>query len=207
MAADFFANMLSGEAAAQFHSEIGEYVGNSDALLGSLGVPTGELAPGDISAFEQTIEKAEKQLELKKNLNELSRKYYKTLGKIAEEENKCRQLGLDFSQKLLELRAEAAKAWATYEGEVQKLTQRTKNEINLIGYKTGKEVAHMRAVHPFALQKQDEIYAKKFALAQANHQSWVMRIRESISGAIAKIQGSQQGSQDKVFGIFDKKAG
>lgn len=207
MADDFFANMLAGPAANQFRSEID--IGNSDGLLQSLSIPTGTLTPEILATFEETtIGAAQKQLELKKSLNELVKAYLKILVKIAEEENKCRQQGLDFSQKLLELRAEAAKAWATYEGEVQKLGQRTKNDINLIGYRAGKEVAHLQVTHPFRLQKEDEIYAKKFALAQANHQSWVTRIRESISGAVARIQGKQSEnsstSNNKIFGIFDK---
>lgn len=203
MADDFFANMLAGRAASQFRSEID--TSNSDKLLQSLSIPTGTLTAENLTNFEETIAGAEKQLELKKRLTELVRSYFKILGKIAEEENRCRQLGLDFSQKLLELRAEAAKAWAVYEGEIQKLGQRTKNDINTIGYQAGKEVAHLQSIQTFRLQKEDELYRKKFALAQANHQNWVKRLREGISGAIAKIQGkSETQSSNKVFGIFDK---
>ncbi len=204
MADDFFAKMLAGDVASQFRSEID--TGNSDNLLQSLNIPTGTLTPEALANFEETtIGAAQKQLDLKKDLNDLVKAYFKILVKTAEEENKCRQQGLDFSQKLLELRADAAKAWATYEGEIQKLGQRTKNDINLIGYKAGKEVAHLQAVHPLRLQKEDGIYEKRFALAQAKHQTWMAKLRESISNAIAGInQNSQlQGQQQKVFGIFD----
>lgn len=210
MADDFFAAMLAGDAATQFHSEIGGYVNEADSLLNSLSIPTGTLTPESIAAMQETINLASSQLELKRQLNDLVKQYFRILTKIAEEENKCRQLGIDFSTKLLELRAEAAKAWATYQGEVRKLTQGAKNDVEMIGYKAGKEVSYLQFAQQLALQKEDERLFKRQQIAQARHEDWVIKIRESINAAIAKFSsGSSQqlpaGQARKVFGIFEGK--
>ena len=211
MSEDFFTSMLAGDAQSNFEAEMNVGVAQGDSLLSRMGIPTGALTDESVANFQGLTETTTAQLALKRQLTALVKTYTGTLVKIAEEENKCRELGIATTQKLNELKAEAAKAWAKYQSATMVLTAQTKNAIGLIGYQAGKEVTHQNFLHTLNLEKEDKRYDNRREIAQARHDSWVSRIQETISTAIGKLknQGTNQqlpqGQSQKVFGIFDNK--
>ena len=210
MSDDFFTSMLAGDAQSAFDAEFDVGVANGDGLLGKMGIPTGKLTDESVAAFKTLTETTTAQLALKRQLTGSVKTYTTALVKIAEEENKCRELGILTTQKLNELKAEAAKAWAKYQSATMVLTAQTKNDVNLIGYQARKEIDHQNFLHTLNLDKEDHRYNNRRQIAEARHESWVSRIQETIAGAIGKIKGGNsagqlpQGQSQKVFGIFDK---
>lgn len=209
MSEDFFTSMLAGDAQSAFDAEFNIGASQGDSLLGRMGIPTGKLTDESVAAFKTLTETTTAQLALKRQLTGSVKTYTTALVKIAEEENKCRELGILTTQKLNELKAEAAKAWAKYQSATMVLTAQTKNDVGLLGYQAGKEVAHQNFLHSLNLDKEDKRYNNRREIAQARHDSWVSRIQETIAGAIGKIKGGAtaqlpQGQSQKVFGIFEK---
>ncbi|MEG4010369.1 hypothetical protein QUA41_30660 [Microcoleus sp. Pol11C1] len=208
MADDFFTAMLAGDAQKTFDAELNVGSSNADRLLASLGVPTGRLTDESVAAFEKTAENEVAQLALQRKLTAAAKTYTNAIAKIAEEENKRRELGILTQQKLNELKAEAAIAWAKYQSQTQVLMVQTKNSVSLLGYKTQQEMLYQNKVHLLKQEQERERYAARYQQAEARHQTWLQNLREKIQNAIAGInQQSQlpQGQTQKVFGIFDGK--
>lgn len=206
MADDFFADMLSGNAQQSFDSEFSTGASNGDQLLSKLGVPTGRLTDGIVAAFEQKKEEEVAQVALQRKLTAASKAYTNAVVKIAEEENKRREQGILTQQKLNELKAEMAAAWAKYQSQTQVLMAQTKNAVNLLGYKTQQEITYQDKVHLLKLDQERERYASRYQIAETRHQGILSALRQKIQDAITGInQNSQlQGQQQKVFGIFDR---
>ncbi|MEG4273824.1 MULTISPECIES: hypothetical protein [unclassified Microcoleus] len=205
---DFFANMLAGDAQKSFDAELNVGTSNGDQLLSKLGVPTGRLTDASVAAFEKTTENEVAQLVLQRKLTAAAKTYTNAIAKIAEEENKRREQGILTQQKLNELKAEAAKAWAKYQSATQVLMVQTKNDVNLIGFKTAKEINYQNQIHLLAQEKETARYESRFQQAEARHQSFLISLRESIAASIAKFRGNSQlpqGQTPKVFGIFEGK--
>lgn len=210
MADDFFTTMLAGNAQQQFDAELNIGQSQSDSLLGDLGIPVGRLTDEAVASFEKTTENEVAQLALQRKLTGLAKTYTNAIARIAEEENKRREQGILTQQKLNELKAEAAKAWAKYQSATQVLMVQTQNDVSLTGYKTAKEILHQNKLHLLDREKEDKRYETRYQLAEARHNNWIAKIQETVASAIGKLQGnSQQLPQQtqKVFGIFDKKAG
>lgn len=211
MSDDFFTAMLAGNAQANFDAEMNIGQSQSDSLLGKLGIPTGRLTDETVATFERTTENEVAQLALQRKLTGLAKTYTNAIARIAEEENKRREQGILTQQKLNELKAEAAKAWAKYQSATQVLMVQTQNDVSLTGYKTAKEILHQNKLHLLDREKEDKRYETRYQLAEARHNNWIAKIQETVASAIGKLQSgnSQQLPQQtqKVFGIFDKKAG
>ena len=212
MSDDFFTTMLAGNAQASFDAELNIGQSQSDSLLGNLGVPTGRLTDESVAAFEKTTENEVAQLALQRKLTGFAKTYTNAIARIAEEENKRREQGILTQQKLNELKAEAAKAWAKYQSATQVLMVQTQNDVSLIGYKTAKEILHQNKTHLLDREKEDKRYETRYQMAEARHKNWIAKIQETVASAIGKLQGGNsqqlpQGQTQKVFGIFDKKAG
>lgn len=208
MADDFFAVMLAGNAQSSFDAEMNIGQSNGDRLLGGLGIPTGRLTDASVSAFEKITEEEVAQLALQRKLTGLAKTYTSAIAKIAEEENKRREQGILTQQKLNELKAEAAKAWAKYQSQTQVLMVQTQNDVSLIGYKTAKEINYQNQTHLLDRDKEDKRYESRYQVAEARHNSWVAKLQETIVATIAKFSDSQQlpaGQTRKVFGIFEGK--
>lgn len=208
MADDFFSSMLAGDAQQQFDSELSIGASNGDRLLGNLGIPTGRLTDESLAAFEKTTENEVAQLALQRKLTGLTRTYTNAIAAIAAEENKRREQGILTQQKLNELKAEAAKAWAKYQSATQVLMVQTQNDVNLIGFKTAKEINYQNQTHLLAKEKEAARYEGRLQQAEARHQGFLTSLRESIAASIAKFRGNSQlpqGQTPKVFGIFEGK--
>lgn len=206
MADDFFTSMLAGDAQKSFDSELAVGTSNGDQLLSRLGVPTGRLTDESVSAFEKTTENEVAQLALQRKLTAAAKTYTNAIAKIAEEENKRREQGILTQNKLNELKAEAAIAWAKYQSQTQVLMAQTKNSVSLLGYKTREEILYQDKVHLLKQEQERERYAARYQQAEARHQTWLQNLREGIATAIAKARGdSPQMQGNRVFGIFEGK--
>lgn len=206
MADDFFSNMIGNSAQEQFDSEITANLAQADDLLSRQGVPVGELTDESLASFEKLCEGRTAQLGLRQKLLTAYKGYAKTLVKIQKSENDLREAGQLTQQKLNELRGEALQAWANYQSATAILTTTTRNAVNAIGHATGEEVTYQNKIHQFALEKKSAQYEGRYQKAEAKHQTWMTKLREGISNAIAGInqQSPQiQGQQQKVFGIFE----
>ncbi|MEZ2278076.1 MAG: hypothetical protein ACBR12_14315 [Microcoleus sp.] len=203
---DFFTAMLAGDAQNSFDAELNIGQSQGDRLLGSLGVPTGRLTDESVAAFEKATENEVAQLALQRKLTGAAKIYTNVIAKIAEEENKRREQGILTQQKLNELKAEAAKAWAKYQSATQVLMTQTRNDVNLTGFKTAKEIAYQNQIHLLAQEKEEARYAGRLQQAEAKHQGFLSSLRENIAASIAKFRGDSQLPQgQKVFGIFEGK--
>ena len=205
---DFFTVMLAGNAQADFDAEMNIGQAQSDNLLGNLGIPTGRLTDESLAAFEKTTENEVAQLALQRKLTGLAKTYANAIAKIAEEENKRREQGILTQQKLNELKAEAAKAWAKYQSATQVLMVQTQNDISLTGYKTAKEILYQNKTHLLDRDKENKRYETRYQLAEARHNNWIAKIQETVTSAIGKLQGGNsqqlpQGQAQKVFGLFE----
>lgn len=208
MADDFFTAMLAGNAQQAFDAELNIGQSQCDRLLGNLGVPTGRLTDESVAAFEKTAENEVAQLALQRKLTGFAKIYTNAIAKIAEEENKRHEQGILTQQKLNELKAEAAKAWAKYQSATQVLMVQTQNDVSLIGFKTAKEITYQNQIHRLAKEKETARYEGRFQQAEARHQGFLTTLRENISASIAKFRGDSQlpqGQSPKVFGIFEPR--
>lgn len=206
MADDFFTAMLAGDAQKSFDSELNIGASNSDQLLSRLKVPTGRLTDEIVAGFEKDTENEVAQLALQRKLTATAKTYTNAIAKIAEEENKRREQGILTQNKLNELKAEAAIAWAKYQSQTQVLMAQTKNSVSLLGYKTREEILYQDKVHLLKQEQERERYAARYQQAEAKHQSWLQNLREGIAVAIAKAKGdSPQLQGNRVFGIFEGK--
>ena len=206
MADDFFTSMLAGDAQKSFDSEITIGSSNGDQLLLRLGVPTGRLTDESVAAFEKTTENEVAQIALQRKLTAAAKTYTNAIATIAAEENKRREQGILTQQKLNELKAEAAIAWAKYQSQTQVLMTQTKNSVSLLGYKTREEILYQDKVHLLKQEQERERYAARYQQAEARHQSWLQNLREGIAAAISKARGdSPQMQGNRVFGIFEGK--
>ncbi|MEG4484832.1 hypothetical protein [Microcoleus sp. D2_18a_B4] len=206
MADDFFTAMLAGDAQKSFDSELAVGSSNGDQLLSRLGVPTGRLSDESVAAFEKTAENEVAQLALQRKLTAATKTYTNAIAKIAEEENKRREQGILTQNKLNELKAEAAIAWAKYQSQTQVLMAQTKNSVSLLGYKTREEILYQDKVHLLKQEQERERYAARYQQAEARHQTWLQNLREGIAAAISKARGnSPQLQGNRVFGIFEGK--
>lgn len=208
MADDFFTAMLAGDAQKTFDSEFSIGASNCDQLLSKLKVPTGRLTDEIVAGFEKDTENEVAQVALQRKLTAAVKTYTNAIAAIAAEENKRREQGILTQQKLNELKAEAAKAWAKYQSATQILMVQTKNDVNLIGFKTAKEINYQNQIHLLAQEKETARYEGRFQQAEARHQSFLTSLRESIAASIAKFRGNSQlpqGQTPKVFGIFEGK--
>lgn len=118
---DFFTTMLAGDAQKSFDAEFSIGQAQSDQLLSRLKIPTGRLTDEIVAGFEKNTENEVAQLALQRKLTGTAKTYTNAIAKIAEEENKRREQGILTQQKLNELQAEAAKAWAKYQSAFQSL--------------------------------------------------------------------------------------
>lgn len=206
MADDFFTVMLAGDAQKSFDSELNIAASNGDQLLSRLGVPTGRLTDESVAAFEKTAENEVAQVALQRKLTAAAKTYTNAIASIAVEENKRREQGILTQQKLNELKAEAAIAWAKYQSQTQVLMTQTKNAVSLLGYKTREEILYQDQVHLLKQEQERERYAARYQQAEARHQSWLQNLREGIAAAISKARGdSPQLQRNTVFGIFEGK--
>lgn len=204
---DFFTAMLAGDAQKSFDAELNIGQSQGDRLLGDLGVPTGRLTDESLAAFEKTTETEVAQLALQRKLTGFAKTYTTAIGKIAEEENKRRDQGILTQNKLNELKAEAAIAWAKYQSQTQVLMAQTKNSVSLLGYKTREEILYQDKVHLLKQEQERERYAARYQQAEAKHQTWLQNLREGISAALSKARGDSPQLQggNRVFGIFEAK--
>jgi len=203
---DFFAAMIGNDAQQQFDSEVTANLAQTDGLLSRQGVPVGELTDESVAGFEKLCEGREAQLGLRQKLAIAYKGYQKTVVAIQKSENDLREQGQLTQQKLNELRGQALQAWANYQSATAILTTTTRNQVNAIGHATGEEVAYQNKIHQFTLQKKTAQYEGRYQKAESRHQTWMAKLREGISNAIAGInQNSSQlpGQQQKVFGIFE----
>ena len=209
MADDFFTTMLAGNAQAEFDAEMNIGQSNGDRLLGNLNIPTGRFTDATVAAFEKTTEGGIAQVALQRKLTGLTKTYTNAIAKLAEEENKRREQGILTQQKLNELKAEAAKAWAKYQSQTQVLMVQTQNDVSLIGYKTAKEILYQNKTHLLDREKEDKRYETRYQVAEVRHNNWVAKLQETVAASIAKFSsgnGNSQlpaGQQPKVFGIFE----
>lgn len=208
MADDFFTSMLAGDAQSSFDAELNIGQANGDRLLGNLKVPTGRLTDGIVAGFEKDTEDEVAQVALQRKLTGLTKTFTNALAKIAEEENKRREQGILTQNKLNELKAEAAIAWAKYQSQTQVLMAQTKNSVNLLGLKTREEILYQDKVHLLKQEQEMARYAGRYQQAEAKHESFLANLREGIAASIAKFRGNSQlpqGQTQKVFGIFESR--
>jgi hypothetical protein len=207
MADDFFTLMLAGDAQKAFDSELDVGSSNGDQLLTKLGVPTGRLTDESLTAFEKLAEGEIAQLALQRKFTVAAKTYTNAIASIGAEENKRREQGILTQQKLNELKAEAATAWAKYQSQTQVLMSQTKNSVNLLGAKTQQEVIYQNKVHLLKQEQERERYAARYQQAEARHQGWLQNLREGIAAAISQAKGKkpQLPSGNKVFGIFETR--
>lgn len=208
MADDFFTSMLAGDAQSSFNAELDIGQANGDRLLGNLGVPTGRLTDETVAAFEKTAENEVAQLVLQRKLTGIAKTFTNAIAKIAEEENKRREQGILTQNKLNELKAEAAIAWAKYQSQTQVLMSQTKNSVSLLGLKTREEILYQDKVHLLKQEQEMARYAGRYQQAEAKHESFLATLREGITASIAKFRGNTQlpqGQTQKVFGIFEPR--
>ncbi len=209
MADDFFTSMLAGDAQSSFDAEMNIGQANGDRLLSSLKVPTGRLTDEIVAGFEKDTENEVAQVALQRKLTGLTKTFTNAIAKIAEEENKRREQGILTQQKLNELKAEAAKAWAKYQSATQVLMVQTQNDVSLIGFKTAKEINYQNQIHLLAREKEEARYEGRLQQAEARHQGFLASLRENISASIAKFRGNSsqlsQSQTSKVFGIFEPR--
>lgn len=208
MADDFFTSMLAGDAQSNFNAELDIGQANGDRLLGNLGVPIGRLTDESVAAFEKTAENEVAQLALQRKLTGIAKTFTNALAKIAEEENKRREQGILTQNKLNELKAEAAIAWAKYQSATQVLMAQTKNSVSLLGLKTREEILYQDKVHLLKQEQERARYAGRYQQAEAKHESFLATLREGITASIAKFRGNSQlpqGQTQKVFGIFESR--
>lgn len=206
MADDFFTAMLGNTAQEQFDSEINIGAEQSDRLLAKFQVPTGELTDESVAGFKQICEGSVAQLGLYRELNKAFKQHSDKLIKIAEQKNQLRERGHLTQQRLNDLNAEAAEAWAKYQSATLTLTATTRNNVNFLGHSTKEEINLLNQKHTLALERETARYVGRWEKAQAKHQNFLANLREKISNAIAGInqQSPQlQGQQPKVFGIFE----
>lgn len=206
MADDFFTLMLAGDAQKTFDADFSVGSSNGDQLLSRLGVPTGRLTDESVAAFEKATENEVAQVALQRKLTAAAKTYTNAIAAIAAEENKRREQGILTQQKLNELKAEAAIAWAKYQSQTQVLMTQTKNAVSLLGYKTQQEITYQDKVHLLKQEQERERYAVRYQVAEARHQGILAALREKIQQAIAGINQNSpqlQGQQQKVFGIFE----
>ena len=208
MADDFFTSMLAGDAQSSFNAELDVGQANGDRLLGNLGVPTGRQTDESVAAFEKTAENEVAQLVLQRKLTGIAKTFTNAIAKIAEEENKRREQGILTQNKLNELKAEAAIAWAKYQSATQVLMAQTKNSVSLLGLKTREEILYQDKVHLLKQEQERARYAGRYQQAEAKHESFLVTLREGITASIAKFRGNSQlpqGQTQKVFGIFEPR--
>lgn len=208
MADDFFTSMLAGDAQSSFNAELDIGQANGDRLLGNLGVPTGRLTDETVAAFEKTAENEVAQLVLQRKLTGIAKTFTNAIAKIAEEENKRREQGILTQNKLNELKAEAAIAWAKYQSQTQVLMSQTKNSVSLLGLKTREEILYQDKVHLLKQEQEMARYTGRYQQAEAKHESFLATLREGITASIAKFRGNTQlpqGQTQKVFGIFEPR--
>lgn len=207
MADDFFTAMLAGDAQKSFDAELSIGASNGDQLLSKLKVPTGRLTDEIVAGFEKDAENEVAQVALQRKLTAAAKTFTNALATIAAEENKRREQGILTQQKLNELKAEAAIAWAKYQSQTQVLMAQTQNSVSLLGYKTQQEVLYQNKVHLLKQEQERERYAARYQIAETRHQGILTALREKIQQAFSgKTQQSlPQGQSNKVFGIFERK--
>lgn len=207
MTDDFFTAMMAGDAQKGFDAELNIGQSQGDQLLSRLKVPTGRLTDEIVGGFEKDTENEVSQVALQRKLTGLTKTFTTALAKIAEEENKRRDQGILTQNKLNELKAEAAIAWAKYQSQTQVLMAQTKNSVSLLGYKTREEILYQDKVHLLKQEQERERYVARYQQAEVRHQTWLQNLREGIAAALSKARGDSPQLQggNRVFGIFESK--